>query len=196
MRKKEQIYHSTLEIINQYGLEGVTISKISKKARVSPGIIYHYFNTKEEIIQDLAKEIKREFFGLFEEVEVLKKPILDCYKYAWLEIFQYGMENPEKLIFLEKYRNSAYKKPSDVAQEFEFLHHLMIKSQEEIEKGVLKDLPIEALYTMTIGVAIEFVKMEINGIHSFKNCSIEAVAESICQSILNTKEGVAIAKHK
>ncbi len=194
MSKKEEIHQATIKVVNEYGLEGATISKISKQAKVSPGIIYHYFDTKDEIIKSLFDEVKKSFFNIFSDGEPLKQPILDCYKHIWKQIYRYGLENPEKLLFMEKYRNSAYQKDSEKMAVSSFLRQLSMKNKQAIEEGKMKELPIEAIYTMTVGVSIEFVKLTLNGNDVFKSCSLESVADAVCRSILTEQDDDCNAK--
>ena len=61
--KKQQILKATLEMIAENGLHNTPMSKIIKKSKVSAGTIYHYFPSKEELINTLYVEIKKEMGG-------------------------------------------------------------------------------------------------------------------------------------
>ncbi|MDZ5017117.1 TetR family transcriptional regulator, partial [Clostridium perfringens] len=50
---RELILSAANEIIALEGFEKLSIRKIAKKIEYSPAIIYHYFNDKEEIINNL-----------------------------------------------------------------------------------------------------------------------------------------------
>lgn len=50
---RELILSAANEIIASEGFEKLSIRKIAKKIEYSPAIIYHYFNDKEEIINNL-----------------------------------------------------------------------------------------------------------------------------------------------
>jgi len=184
LNKKEKIFVATIEIVKEDGLEGATISKISKLAKVSPGIIYHYFNTKDEIIHSIAVEIREEFLSIYDEDSPLVLPIFDCYKQIWIRMYHYGIKEPEKMLFMEQYRNSSYEKAAETIQNTGFLKKLHEKNRDAISKGHMKNLPMLAIYAMTIGTAIEFVKLTINGLKPFEKCSMEEVADSICSGLL------------
>lgn len=57
MTTKEKIINSSIELFSSMPFEDVSIAQISKNANVSNGIIYKYFNTKEEIYKFLLSEI-------------------------------------------------------------------------------------------------------------------------------------------
>jgi TetR/AcrR family fatty acid metabolism transcriptional regulator len=44
------ILQATLDLVAEYGLLNTTISLIARQAKSSPGIIYHYFESKNDII--------------------------------------------------------------------------------------------------------------------------------------------------
>ena len=49
--RREQLIEATLDCIDQYGVNGATISKISEQAGVSSGIVHHYFHNKEDLLE-------------------------------------------------------------------------------------------------------------------------------------------------
>ncbi len=53
---KKKILDAAKEIITENGFEGLSIRKITNKLNYSPGIIYHYFKDKNEIIETLVVE--------------------------------------------------------------------------------------------------------------------------------------------
>ncbi|MFP4698600.1 MAG: TetR/AcrR family transcriptional regulator [Eubacteriales bacterium] len=184
MSKKELIMQTTLELVNELGLLGTTISKISKRANISPGVIYHYFSTKNEIIHILYKSIEEDFIEKVKEKNPLNLSILECYKCIWIKVFNYSINNPKKMMYIEAYQNSAYMKNCISTARKEFLSKLSIKNQKNIQNGEMKGLPIEAIYAMTGRVAIELAKLHIKGLDPLKDNTVEEVAESVCRSIL------------
>ncbi|MCG8540086.1 MAG: TetR/AcrR family transcriptional regulator [Clostridia bacterium] len=184
MNKKEIIFKTTLELVNEFGLIGTTISKISKRANISPGIIYHYFNSKDEIIHQLYKNVEEDFAREINKDNPLNLSILDCYKQIWISAYNFCIQNYKKMVFIEIYQNSPYFKDCISTARREFLEMLSKKNEESIMKGELKDLPIESIYAMTGRVAIELARLHIKGLNPLKSNSIEDMAESICRSIL------------
>ena len=49
-KKYDAIVRSSIELTNKFGLSGISISKIAKKANVSPATIYIYFENKEDLL--------------------------------------------------------------------------------------------------------------------------------------------------
>jgi AcrR family transcriptional regulator len=51
--RKEQIKQVALELIAKEGFSKITISKIASKAKISKGLMYNYFKSKEELIIEI-----------------------------------------------------------------------------------------------------------------------------------------------
>ena len=52
-QKKAHIRQTTLELFAENGFHATSISQISKKAKISKGLIYNYFQSKDEILEDI-----------------------------------------------------------------------------------------------------------------------------------------------
>lgn len=66
--KKEQILQIAGDIIAKEGLEHLSIRKIAAKMNQTPGILYHYFKDKDEIILELTEQ------GYGEILAILREP--------------------------------------------------------------------------------------------------------------------------
>lgn len=53
---REDILDAARKIVNESGVDGISIRKIAGMIEYSPAIIYHYFKNKEEIIEKLIEE--------------------------------------------------------------------------------------------------------------------------------------------
>lgn len=67
--RKQQLIEATLESVEKHGLQGTTISSISKLAGVSTGIISHYFGGKGGLIKGttiyLLEQLRQDFLVQF-----------------------------------------------------------------------------------------------------------------------------------
>lgn len=62
--KREKIFNATLKLIAENGFHGTAMSRVAKEAGVSAGIIYHYFENKDELIIELYKALKRNWANI------------------------------------------------------------------------------------------------------------------------------------
>lgn len=54
-QKRELILDSALELFAENGFHATSISQIAKKAEISKGLIYNYFESKNEILSEIIK---------------------------------------------------------------------------------------------------------------------------------------------
>ena len=184
--KKALILNATLELVSDLGLKGTTISQISKRAKISPGIIYYYFSSKDEILHTLYRKLESAFVDSVNVGSPLAKPILECYQHLWLNTYNFCISNPNALVFVESYQNSVYFRDKISNARELFLKKVQAKTNERISKGELKPLPIEAIYAMIIRPAFELSKLRLSGVDFLAEVSIEEIALSVCKSILST----------
>ena len=59
--KRAAILETTLDLLSERGFHDTPMSMIARQSGVSTGIIYHYFDGKDELMDELYKEIKRNF---------------------------------------------------------------------------------------------------------------------------------------
>jgi AcrR family transcriptional regulator len=54
--RREQIIQAALRVFAQKGFEGATNKEIAREAGITPGLIYHYFASKEDLLRAAIEE--------------------------------------------------------------------------------------------------------------------------------------------
>lgn len=109
-QKIELFYSSTLALVSQVGLVGLTIPLIAKTSGVATGTLYIYFKNKEDLIRALHKKIKNRFganafIGYNPEL-----PIREGLRIIWENGLRYAVLNYEEGVFLQQFNLSPYSK--------------------------------------------------------------------------------------
>ena len=158
--KKEQIFISTLRLINTHGFHGSPMSKIAKEADVAVGSIYHYFPSKEDLIIELYWYCK-------EKLNSQVFTTVDCtlayesrFKIIWQRLVLYYLDHLEHFGFLEQFYGSPFYegiRTNIIKQKTErnVLLHLL---EEGVKSKHLKDLNVRLLISAYLGVAISLVR--------------------------------------
>lgn len=60
-KKRKLILKTALILFCEEGYQNVPMDKIAKEAKISHGLIYHYYDKKSDILNDLLKESKQKF---------------------------------------------------------------------------------------------------------------------------------------
>ncbi len=55
--RRHDLIEATLDCIAELGLEGATVRQIALRAGVTPGLIRHYFHSKEQILQEAYRVV-------------------------------------------------------------------------------------------------------------------------------------------
>ncbi len=182
MNRRDEILHATLALIPQHGLTGLRISHIAKQAKCSPGIIYHYFASKDEIILSLGALVMTEFGQALNTDYLLTLPTFDRLKQAWLNIFHYFASHPDKTLFFEQFKNSPYHTEESLGPDFDKLIGAL---NEDIANGRLRNFPIPVIYQMTITIAISLAKQVIQKQLDMDAELLDQVATASCQALLS-----------
>lgn len=77
--RRQQLIEATIQVIGEHGFADTTVSRISRRAGVSAGIIHHYFGGKNELLEaalrsqlhDLKAEMVKRTDGLTDPRERL-----------------------------------------------------------------------------------------------------------------------------
>lgn len=150
MRRKDEskrlaIMEASIDLINEIGLAQASMSKIAKKANVSPSTIYIYFENKEELLNSLylmtKEKMSREILiDINENLDIKEFFIKVCNN-----IFTYVRYNPRQYLFSEQFSNSPLiKKISQdkVESYFKPVFEMLEKGKKQ---GLLKNYPTELL---------------------------------------------------
>lgn len=103
--KERSIKEAVIKLILEEGFHGTSISKIAKKAGVSPATVYIYFENKEIMLQDIYNEYAQEIFDyLFDNIqkEMQGRQLIEILIRSY---YNYIRENKEIYSFVEQFSN-------------------------------------------------------------------------------------------
>ncbi len=146
MNKEEKILAAALQLFVTKGFHGTPTSQIAKAAGVANGTLFHYFKTKEDLINALYLNTKDELISFsFNGLEELDLLILQL-ESIWSRSIAWAMEHPQKMYFIQQFSYSPYiskitKQEADKLKDAYV--HLLSKG---IKQGEIKDLPLDLLF--------------------------------------------------
>lgn len=106
-----RIIFAAIKAVRQHGLEGVRIQNVSELASISPGTIYRYFDSKEQLLIECFTYVDKQAAAIFEQIpfdplSMLSDPI-GAVKALWLPYFHFWTARPDETIFYHRFRDSA-----------------------------------------------------------------------------------------
>ena len=111
--KYQRVVDTSIELINQLGLEKVSVNKIAKEADVSVATLYVYFKNKDAMINQLFIRAKSNFMKAALADFHPKDPIRSGFRKIWQNIRNYALKHPQELWFIEHYLHSSMQKEFD-----------------------------------------------------------------------------------
>jgi len=117
------IIRSAIIGVRKYGLEGVRIQNISEIAGLSPGAMYRYFKSKDELITACFTFVDKQAAAIFNELRIEPEQMaadpVRAVKSLWLPYFRFWTSHPDETVFYHRFRDSemfpAYDRQRDVS---------------------------------------------------------------------------------
>ena len=108
---RTRILSAAMKAVRQYGLEGVRIQNISERAELSPGALYRYFDSKEQLMAECFTYVDKQAAAIFDKLKLnplnmLADP-LGAVKSLWLPYFRFWVARPDETVFYHRFRDSA-----------------------------------------------------------------------------------------
>ena len=181
--KRDAILQAALGLIAERGFHNTPMSLVAKQAGASAGTIYHYFAGKDELIHALYQRIKRRFSQMLLVGALDHATPAAQLQQIWLNAFHYYAAHPDEAQFLEQYETSPYWKPTHDVQIGAEVAQLYAMIEELQARGVMKTLPFEVLFELTLGVAIRLARKHVTGSLTLSHAALRSVAESCWQAV-------------
>ena len=176
--KKEAILEAMLDLVVMRGLHDAPMSAVADRSGASPGVIYHYFPSKDKLIRSLYERVaamKREaFLEGYSDAAPPREALLKI----WLNAYRFYRTHPKELRFLDQYLNSTYCSAEGETPDpaFSRIFQLM---QPRKQGGIMKDLPPEAIESLTLGLASSLARAP----KPFSPATLRRVAETVWAAI-------------
>ena len=101
---------STLTLVGQVGLVGLTMPLIAKQSGVAAGTLYIYFKSKDDLILALYKEVKKRFGATIFIGFSPELPVKEGFQVIWENSLRYTVSNFSEQLFLQQFIASPYKR--------------------------------------------------------------------------------------
>ena len=172
-----------MRLISKNGFHGTAMSKVAKEAGVSAGIIYHYFDSKDALMDELYKHIKRKFGLMINESFDQTQPLKIQIRQILGLMMKYYIQRPLESAFLEQYTRSPYFS-SDIEMEVNrYYLPVMTCFQQAQEQLMIKDFPAPVVHTLTVDVATSLAQKHAAGFLTLTDELIEQVIDASWEAI-------------
>ena len=151
VNKRDNILKSALKLFVDQGEQATSMKWIASEAKCGIGTMYNYFQSKEELINELYVEIKTRLFTYTFDGHNTDVPVKQQFIGTWLKFIDYAIINPYEYKFLQVFAHS----PKISKQATEKVNKLISPVLEIFEKGkregIIKDHDALQLLIFTNG---------------------------------------------
>ncbi len=177
--KREQILNKSLHLFAERGIQATPMSLIVAESGVATGTIYHHFKSKQEIIEALYLEFKKELGKAFHHSFKQDQSFYQQFESIWRGVFEFYLREPLKFRFSQQVTHSHY---IDEELKQEGLSHYQVFF-DFFEAGMKKGEFVQ----IDLHLALELVH---GGVVSLANLHLK---EKINNLELNIKEAMQFA---
>ena len=181
--KRTDILNATLNLISANGFHGTPMSKIADQAGVGAGTIYRYFDSKEDLINELFLELKGNITQAMLVGFNPEASTEEIFRKAWLNTFNYCIQYPQEMLFLEQYYNSPYLTLETEAATQEYLAPFIGVFIAAVEKGEVKNIPFEMVTMFVHDVTVATAKRHLSGALVMDDSKLEMALQACWDAI-------------
>ena len=181
--KRQAILEATLRLVAEHGFHGTAMSKIAKEAKVSAGIIYHYFDNKDELLVELYKWIKIRTCATHCAAVDESQPLRAQIYQMWGSFIRNSLENPLETNFMSQFATSPYYTAEVEAQVAPYFTPMMERFERAKKEMIIKDMPPAFFATLVLDVPNSLALKQSTGQLELTEELINDVIESLWQAI-------------
>jgi AcrR family transcriptional regulator len=178
--KKDAILEAMLDLVAERGFHDAPMSLLARRSGASPGVIYHYFPSKDALIEAVylrVKALKTE--ALLRGYSPEMTPREGFVKLAQ-NTYRFYRKHLREVRFLSQFENSPYARTCAPGEDLHAQEANILRWFRPRKKGgVLKNLPQEAIDSLTIGLAASLARAP----KKFSEATVRQIAETVWAAI-------------
>lgn len=172
---RQQILDAAFELFCKQGFEATNVRDIIRESGLSAGTFYNYFQSKEEIFEELKNEIIQELRIAIRAARLRYNFALDKIVDSFRAFFQVLADRPKLMLFLS--RNQSYLRQLRNEGGLDvFLKDLEEDLQKAIDAKRLPPMPVHIVSLALFGTIFELVSEFVRNPKLF---SIEETAQAL-----------------
>lgn len=157
-----------MRLIRQYGFHGTSMSLIAQEAQVATGTIYHYFESKDDLILAVFAHCQVQLYVSIFDQDDRSMPYPQRLETTWIKLASFYTERPDVLSFLEQFYSSPYLNLLRNNETLCGRDRVGAFLKEGIRRGYIKDVDENVVGAAFIGTAAAVAKQTNNGTFVFQ----------------------------
>jgi len=152
IRKRSHIERGVVEVVSRKGLHAATIQDIAEAARVSPGLLYRYWNNRDDLAADVYREHALSLLGRLSACAATVSDPWDKLRVMLHEFLKFADERPVILRFLLLSQHELNRKMPEGRGVYALVLRLV---QEGMSKRRFRRMDAGLAVYLALGVALQ-----------------------------------------
>jgi AcrR family transcriptional regulator len=161
--RRASILDAALHCFVDRGFYGTAIPQIAEKANIAAGTIYHYFESKEVLVNALYRQwkgaISQHVFMAFPQTA----PIRTQFQVMWNEMVSFAVTNPTAFAFIELHNHASYLDAESIAIDRNVKEFTRVVIERAQKEGLVKPLDARVLMELMFGAFIGMMRAHWEG---------------------------------
>ena len=156
--KRDAILQAMLDVVVEGGFHDAPMSLIAERAGASPGVIYHHFRSKQQIIHDLYQQVHADQVAGYLKGYRPGMEAREAFLHVWKNVYAYCRKHVREMRFLEQCELAGFTcEPLETKspEQKEFARRFGSRSKG----GVMKDWPDDLLNELTLNMVQRLARL-------------------------------------
>ena len=156
--RRESILAAALEAFVERGFHGTAIPQIAERANIAAGTIYHYFDSKEALVNALYRSWKSKISTMVFAKFPQGAPVREQFRTMWNVMVEFAMTNPTAFAFIELHNHASYLDQESLSIDRtikEFAAGVIKRAQGE---GLVKLIEAHVLMELVFGAFVGMLR--------------------------------------
>jgi AcrR family transcriptional regulator len=183
--RRASILDAALRCFVERGFHGTAMPQIAERGHIAAGTIYHYFPSKEALVNELYREwkavVSQRVFRAFPQ----GAPPREQFRVMWLEIIAFAREAPGAFMFIETHNHASYLDEQSIALDRnlkDFARGMIGLAQAQ---GLVKPLEATVLMELAFGAFVGMMRANSEERIALTD-DVIAAAEQACWDLIAT----------
>lgn len=166
---RTKIIFAAIKAVRQYGLEGVRIQNISELAGISPGALYRYFDSKDQLMMECFTYVDMQAAAIFDHLrfdpEIIFTDPIEAVRSLWVPYFRFWLARPDETVFYHRFRDSAFFPQYDRGRDASYFNSfaVMVRAFRETFPD-LKQINQDLLWLHVLTSTVMYAKYVVEGV--------------------------------
>ncbi len=184
--KRRVILDAALTLFTERGFHGTSTSLIAQKAGIATGTLFHYFKTKEELIESLYLDIKKDAGTVLRDADKNEGGCKEKLENVCMAFATWGLNNPQKIHFMQQFCYSPFISKAVQKEGVSNFLFLIDQIALGIKEGSVLDRPPELILSIVssgLMAAIDVAKCEKDPLrqHEILKSSLDMILHGVLQ---------------